>query len=208
MEGVHICFCGLDGSGKTTQAQYLKEYMLEKGRRCEIVHGFKPGKHAESLKEFAKKNGVLFREAYTDTIRSISYLCDMYETYYSRIEPLLREGYMVISDKFVMDSIVNAPLLGANRDMIHDFASVIPTPELYLYMSLEPQEACVRIEKRNAIESGSRKNKRDFMEKSYLLYEKLEDTYDNVVKIDAAKNEMEIRTEIIKKIEEAKVLRL
>lgn len=206
MDGKHICFCGLDGSGKTTQAIYLQQYIIEKGGKSEIIHGFKPGKYNTSLKEYARKNGNLFREAYDDTIRSISYICDMYEVYYEKIEPLLCNGYIVISDKFVMDSLVNAPLLGANEKMLYDFASTIPNPMLYIYMDITPDEAYNRVLKRNAQESGSRKNRKDFMEKSYIVYKELENKYDNVVSINALKDEVEIRTDIINLIEERNII--
>lgn len=198
MLGKHICFCGLDGSGKTTQANYLRDYIIAYGGKCEIVHGFKPGKHNSELKEYAKKNGSSFCEVYTNTIRSVSYMCDMYENYYEKIKPLLENGYIVISDKFVMDSIVNAPLLGANEDLIKDFAGIIPKPDMYIYTSIGPEEAYKRIQKRKLSESESLKNDKNFMKKSYMIYEKLEKLYEKIYIINAEQSEEKVKQDIIK----------
>ena len=130
----------------------------------------------------------------------------MYEVYYEKIEPLLCNGYIVISDKFVMDSLVNAPLLGANEKMLYDFASTIPDPMLYIYMDITPDEAYNRVLKRNTPDSGSRKNRKEFMEKVYIVYKELENKYDNVVSINALKSETEIRTDIINLIEERNII--
>ena len=40
-EGLFITLEGIDGVGKSTQAQLLVEYFTEKG--CDVVHTFEPG---------------------------------------------------------------------------------------------------------------------------------------------------------------------
>lgn len=198
MIGKHICFCGLDGAGKTTQAKYLKQYYEGIKQECEIIHGFKPGKNNEALKIYAKKNGDKFREAYPATIRSISYLCDIHENYFDKIFPKLQSGCNVISDKYVMDSIVNAPLLGANAKIIEDFATVIPNPDIYICLLVEPEEAYHRTKLRGGQDSESKKNSLDFMRHTYQIYKGLEDKYSNVVCVDGIDDEKKVSIKIIK----------
>lgn len=198
MKGKHICFCGLDGAGKTTQANYLKQYYQNIKQECEIIHGFKPGKYNQSLKEYAKKNGNKFTEAYPATIRSISYLCDIHEIYFNKIFPILQEGCNVISDKYVMDSIVNAPLLEANPKIIEDFASVIPDPDIYICLLVEPEDAYRRMKLRGGQNSESKKNNLDFMKHTYQIYKGLEHKYSNVVCVDGGDDEKKVSMKIIK----------
>ena len=197
MTGKHICFCGLDGAGKTTQAKYLKQYYESIKQECEIIHGFKPGKYNEALKTYAKKNGDKFREAYPATIRSISYLCDMHENYYDKIFAKLQVGCNVISDKYVMDSVVNAPLLEANPKIIEDFAAVIPNPDIYICLLVEPEEAYRRMKLRGGQDSESKKNSLDFMRHTYQIYKGLENKYLNLVCVDGMDDEKKVSTSII-----------
>lgn len=198
MLGKHICFCGLAGAGKTTQAKYLKRYYDDAKKECQIIHGFKSGKYNEALKIYAKRNGDKFKEAYPGTIRSISYLCDIHENNFDKIFSKLQAGCSVISDKYVMDSIVIAPLLEANAKIIEDFAAIIPKPDIYICLLVEPEEAYRRMKLRGGQENESKKNSLDFMRHTYQIYRGLEDKYSNVVCVDGIDDEKTVSINIIK----------
>lgn len=50
-KGFFIEMCGLDGSGKTTHANFLKNNLELLGYKVSIVHAFKPNRYSGEVKK-------------------------------------------------------------------------------------------------------------------------------------------------------------
>lgn len=96
-----ITFEGTDGTGKTTQIQYLKEYFEAQGR--EVVITREPGGTpvAEKIRQMLlDKNNVM-----DDIAEAYLYAAARAEHVQSVVLPALRAGKVVLCDRFVDSSV-------------------------------------------------------------------------------------------------------
>lgn len=146
MKGKFISFCGLDGSGKTTQGKLLKSYIESNlGIKVTILPGYKPSNHVNNLKDVADKLGENYQEIFTCDNLSLSLLCDLWENTFNIILPALNRGEVVITERYWESSIIYAPILGANKQFIEGIVSLFPTPDMFIYLDVSPEMAHVRV---------------------------------------------------------------
>lgn len=206
--GKFICFCGLDACGKSTQAKYLMDYFLEYGVKSQVVHGFKNGRHSEKLKEQVGILNGVFHNSYTPEMRSLSYVCDIMEKYIDVIKPLIDNGVYVISDKYKVESLVYAPLFDCRKELIYPFINIIPNPDIYIYLSIEPQISYQRLLKRVCVTGETLSPKDDIkcMIKSKTRFDEFYNNNDNCFLIDANNDEKDIHDNILRLLYEKKIL--
>lgn len=102
-KGLFITFEGLDGSGKTTQMDLLSDYL--KNRGFDVVTTIEPG----GTKIGQKIRKILLDEENMDMshkTETFLFLASRAELVSKVIEPALREGKIVISDRFFDSTIV------------------------------------------------------------------------------------------------------
>lgn len=197
-KGLFICFCGIDGSGKSTQAEILKKNLLEYGCGDVIhVHGIKPGKHSNSLKTISTQLKLNFTEVYTPEIRSVSFLIDLWETYNNKIKNE-RLKSIVICEKYTIDSLAFAPLLGCNERFINDFVNLIPKPDVYIYLDVSPSVAVERLKGRGDYYSNKKHDVNYLINASERYNELINSSIQNVIIIEAESKE-ELVAEKVKK---------
>ena len=103
MSGLFITLEGTDGSGKTTQINRLKEYFSEKGYR--VVCTREPGGTpiGEKIREIIidKNNSEM-----ANITEALLYAAARAQLVNEVIEPVLKDGGVVISDRFLDSSLV------------------------------------------------------------------------------------------------------
>lgn len=124
-KGTLICFTGIDGSGKTTQAQALTETMKERGIMSQYVWVKFTPRITEHMMRILKR--LLFRKkdeftdysGYLDARRRLFknrllftfYHCLMLVDYYLqillRIRVPLMKGKVVVCDRYIYDTVVD-----------------------------------------------------------------------------------------------------
>lgn len=143
--GLFISFEGPDGSGKSTQIEYLKTYFRE--RRIDCVFTREPG---------GTEIGEKLREVILD--KSNNEMCDMTETLLyaaSRaqhvcqlIGPALKEGKIVVCDRFMDSSIAYQGYgrqLGDKVRVINEYAVMGIIPDLTFLLEIDPKVGKGRI---------------------------------------------------------------
>ena len=148
-----ITFEGIDGSGKTTQAKELLEYLKKRSIRAHLFR--EPGGTplAERLREVilsidmdAKSELFIFEAARADLVAR-------------RIKPLIREGETVILDRFT-DSTLAYQGYGRGLDLsliraLNEFSCGGIKPDITFLLDIEPSRALERLgEKTRFEESG------------------------------------------------------
>lgn len=145
--GKLITFCGIDGSGKTTMIGLLEKYLLSKGYKCVLVK--QPSSEI--------RRNYLFRasidQPYSTNIdyRAVSMLCAADKLQHSAkvIEPLLKDGYIVISDRYIYSSLANLMAYGFNNESwIYEISRYIVRPDAAFFLSVPTETAVERIHKR------------------------------------------------------------
>ena len=103
MSGLFITLEGTDGSGKTTQINRLKEYFSERGYR--VVCTREPGGTpiGEKIREIIidKNNSEM-----ANITEALLYAAARAQLVNEVIEPVLKDGGVVISDRFLDSSLV------------------------------------------------------------------------------------------------------
>ena len=146
-EGKLIAFCGLDGCGKTTQIKRLVQWLEERGYKVYLV---------KQLIDFELESKIL--TTYMDSTdhddyddRAVSLLCvsDRVEQSNRVISQKLKEGYIVISDRYYYSCLANLIARGFKEDMyIYEIAKSIRKPDISFFLNVPVEDADSRVRER------------------------------------------------------------
>lgn len=199
-KGYFITFEGPDGAGKSTQIDYLKEYLDEKG--YESLFTREPGgtRLSEKIREMLldKENTDM-----TSRAEAFLYAASRAQLVEEVIEPALEQGKIVVSDRYIDSSIAYQ---GFGRDLgpkiaeINKFGVKGLEPDLTFLLMLDPEDSRSRLNEDNLdrLESEDIEFKKKVLEGFVSVSE--EYRFRTKV-IDASLPKEEIRDEIIKTIE-------
>ncbi len=145
--GIFISIEGLDGSGKSTQIKLMEDFFKE--RNFKVLFTREPGgtKIGEKLRDIILDND--HREmAYTT--EALLYAASRGQHVKEVILPALKEGKVVLTDRFVDSSIAyqgGGRGLGEERVReINDFATLGLEPDLTIFFDIAPKLTLKRIE--------------------------------------------------------------
>ena len=213
-----ISFEGGEGTGKTTQAQLLRDRLTEQGYKCLLVH--EPGGTvlAERLRplikgEITMSHGAelfLFSAARAELVSTV-------------IKPSLKAGIIVVTDRYV-DSTTAYQGYGRRLSLEHvqainALATQQVMPDLTLFLLVEPEDALKRLSPiqvrlsldESASEIGGRQDDEDqrkFEEETTEFHKRIQQGYlklakeepDRWVIVDASRSKEEIRETIWEKV--------
>ena len=145
MRGKIITFEGCDGAGKSTQLRLLSDYLTKQN----IPHIFtrEPGggKISEAIREILL-NGKNMEM--TDECEALLYAASRVQHLSDRVEPALKEGKLVICDRYVDSSLAYQAYARGLGDafvrQINDFALKNYLPDVTMFIDLSPEDAFKR----------------------------------------------------------------
>ncbi len=198
MEGRFITIEGTDGGGKSTQIEKLVEYLKSMGR--EVVVTREPGgtNISEKLREILldAKNSEM-----TDITEALLYAASRAQHVEEKILPAVKEGKIVICDRFLDSSIVyQGYARGLDIEMIktiNSFALSKIKPDITLFFDIRPEIGILR--KKNMHElDRMEQEKIDFHNKVYNGYKALlNENPERIKRIDAEKTIDEVYKQVI-----------
>lgn len=161
-KGKFIVICGLEGSGKGTQINLIKEHF--KGNN-NVIFTREPGgtNIAEKIRD------IILNEDIDPLTEAYLFAAARREHIIKKIKPSLEEGKTIICDRFVYSSLVYQGLgrnLGINfidrlnKPVIEGFY-----PDKIIYLDLEPEIGLERIKKNNREINRLDNEKLDFYKK-------------------------------------------
>lgn len=189
MSGIFITLEGPDGSGKSTITEFIVEYL--KDLNIDFIVTREPG--GTSIGEDIR-NIILDKKNINMSPRTeaLLYAASRSQHVYEKIRPALEEGKVVLSERFVLSSLVYQ---GIGRELgvldvkaINDFAIEGVNPDLTLFFDIDPVKALSRKTGEN---SGDRLEMEgvNFHREVYNGYLKLISMYpENIKVIDASKS--------------------
>lgn len=194
-QGLFITFEGPDGSGKTTQIQKLKKYLLDKG--IDAVLTREPGGTyiGEKIREIILDPKHQEMAYLTE---SLLYAASRAQHVSQVIMPALKAGKTVICDRFMDSSIAYQGYgrkLGEKVRIINEIAVEGLVPDLTFLLLINPKEGKDRI-------SVDALDRLEMEELNYHLdvyagYMKLAEKYkDRILMVDGARKIEEITEEI------------
>jgi dTMP kinase len=196
---VLISFEGIDGCGKSTQIDLLKEH-FEKSEKDYYVFR-EPGGTELSEKI---RNLLLHEDGEMNPVTELLLFSAARSQLISeKVTPLLSSGKIVILDRFY-DSTTAYQGYGRESAELHqienlnELASLGTVPDLTFYLKIDPGEAALRTAggKKDRMESSGL----DFFSKVAAGYDLLSDREERFVVLDASLDPIEIHKLVVERI--------
>ena len=196
-QGFFITLEGTDGAGKSTQMKYLKEFFQDRG--YSVVLTREPGGTiiSEKIRELILDNA---HEEMHEKSEALLYAAARAQHVEEVILPALKQGKVVLCDRFVDSSIVyqgKARSLGMDKvQAINEFATGGLSPNLTLWFDLPVEEGLKRVSSGGEADRLE-KEALQFHQRVYEGYRELQQREPHRIKaIDGSKSIDEIRREI------------
>jgi len=187
-KGILIVFEGIDGSGKSTQAEILLERLQEEDFDAVYFREPSKGKWGRRIKKKALHSDSLSPEEELDLFQK-----DRRENVEKNLKPALKKKRVVILDRYYYSTIAYQGAKGIDEKLIRRMnEEFVVEPDLVFIFDIDPQKGLERIENR-------KKKDRLFEHEDYLV--KVREIFrsfkgEKFVHIDALKSKEEIRKEI------------
>jgi dTMP kinase len=124
---------GIDGSGKSTQLDLLKKWLISSGY-CVAFSEWNSSAVVRTTTRRGKKKQLL-----TPTTFSLIHAVDFAHRLQQQIIPALKAGAIVLADRYIYTAFARDAARGVDPQWVHDMYSfaVIPTVALYFRVPLE-----------------------------------------------------------------------
>ena len=170
MSGKFIVFEGIDGSGKSTQAELLKEYLESKGLKVWLTKEPTDGQTGQLLQRIQSGEFKEFFKDPEDFRRFMTYLYAADRTgHYQQIKEHLDNDEWVICDRYKYSTYAyNFSYFDLSYSVYMDF----PDPDLPIFVDIPLEDALSRI--------NSRGKEKEIFEKADYLSNVI-DRYDRLI---------------------------
>ena len=161
MTGLLIAFEGLDQSGKQTQAERVREFVIERGRDCRLL----------SFPDYETAIGAEIGKAlhgereYGPDVMQLMYVANRYECR-AAMAGWLQEGLVLVSDRYLASSIAYGEAQGLDPEWLRDMQRFLPKPDLTILLDIAPETAVQR-----------KATGRDRYERDLALLSRVRDSY-------------------------------
>lgn len=162
-KGMLVTFCGLDGCGKSTMIELLKEKLKLEGESISLTK--QPTSAVRRSKIFRNYMDSEDHRAYEYRALSLMAASDRIQHSNKEIIPKLSEGKIVISDRYIYSCLANLRARGYEKDKwIYEISENIPKPDIAFFLDLPVELAVRRVRSRE-----DEKNRYIDMELQYRL---------------------------------------
>jgi dTMP kinase len=192
-DGVFVVFEGIDGSGTTTQAELYASHLRQKKRLVHVTREPSGGPVGLLLRLILKRRVSLPSGNQAETM-ALLFAADRLDHVETEVLPLLREGYVVVSDRYDLSSILyQAVMAGIEPAPGNDVVAWIRTlnrnarrPDVTVVVDVTPEVA----EARRRVRGGAVElfEEADLQARLARAYLRAEDVVpgDRVVHVDGA----------------------
>jgi dTMP kinase len=145
-KGILIVIEGLDGSGKTTQADILSKKLSE---NYKVLCTAEPsqGKIGSFI-----RNGCLYEEKrLPKEAETLLFAADRIEHMQNEIAPALAEDKMVICDRYIYSSLAYQGSTGLSLDWIKTINARALQPDLSIFIDVHPEQVLERLQRKKSV---------------------------------------------------------
>lgn len=138
---------GLDGAGTTTHAGHLREWLAAAGYRVHLTQEPSRGPIGSTLRLFLSKRLALpartrSSEHLAPAILALLFAADRLDHVATEVTPLVEEGWIVLSDRYVLSSLAYQSL-GCDPGFVAAINALAPRPDLTIWLDV-PARVCRR----------------------------------------------------------------
>ncbi|MDM7273516.1 dTMP kinase [Sulfurihydrogenibium azorense] len=203
--GVFITFEGIEGSGKSTQAKRLYEYLINIGIKAYLTR--EPGGTSigKKIREILLSH---WEENFPFIAELLLYQADRNIHVNNIIKPLLQQDYIVISDRFYDSTTAYQHYARGIDYSIVDYLNKLATegikPHITFLLDLPVQEAFKRLNREKDRLESEGLNFHQKVREGFLKIADMEK--DRVIVLDGLKSPDEIFNQILNILKERKIL--
>ena len=145
-KGVFICIEGLDGCGKTTQAKLLAKKLAQS---YNSVYTSEPSRG--NIGTFIRKRCLYGEKRLSTIVEALLFAADRFEHVENEIRPALREGRLVISDRYVYSSLAYQGASGLSLEWIRTVNEHALKPDLAVFIDVKLETVMNRLKSKRSV---------------------------------------------------------
>jgi dTMP kinase len=193
-EGIFIAMEGLDGSGQSTQAEKLAQFLREEG--IPVKEEKEPTDNLVGGLIRGQLSGAWDSEP---ECLQLLFAADRSHHLETEILPALQEGYVVIVDRYMFSSLAYGAM-DLELDWLQEINKLFPVPDITFFIDVPP-DTCLERMQRNRF-SLELFEKRQLLKQVAAKYEEIIPQYDSIHRIDADKSIERVHYAILSELKE------
>ena len=146
-QGFFICIEGLDASGKTTQARRLVRSLRQRG--FEAIYTTEPS--SGEIGRFIRARILHRRKRVPSVLEALLFAVDRIDHVERRIKPALKEGKVVVCDRYMFSSMAYQGATGLDMKWIEEINRSALPPDLAIYLDVPPEVVVKRMKRKRSV---------------------------------------------------------
>lgn len=189
--GLLVAFEGVDGAGKTTQAERLRDRLTATGVEVILTKEPTDSEYGRRIRQIAREG----REGISAEQELDLFLKDRELDVTRTIAPMLERGGIVLMDRYYFSNIAYQGALGLDPRHIQEVNEQrFPTPDLTLLFVIPPEASTRRIHEGREGGTNLGYEKLDFLQRVEAVYEAIRSP--GLLRIDATRSMEEVEKAI------------
>ncbi len=177
-EGILIAIDGIDGAGKTTQCNLLKEWLNSQGFCAFVIK--EPSKNSKYSKQIKirSQHHRIFDFSNSPEAELNLFIEDRRENVKKNIKPKLEKNKIIIMDRYYFSTIAYQSVLGIDPEKIRKInEEFAPIPDLTIIIDVPPKVGIQRINGRG--DTCNSFEKKEYLEKVREVFLQMKE-YQNI----------------------------
>jgi dTMP kinase len=146
-KGKFVCVEGVDGSGKTTQVKRLVKDLRSRGYDAVYTTEPSDGKIGTLIRDLVLSR----KDRISVALEALLFAADRVDHVQTEVEPLLRQGKIVVCDRYVCSSLAYQGAAGLNLDWMDCVNQFALKPELTLFIDVPPEVGLSRLRRKKSV---------------------------------------------------------
>lgn len=193
--GKFIVIEGLDGSGKSSQVEFLVKFLKERGK--DVVLTKEPTMDSEAGKKIKQ---ALKKEIIIDPLELQKlYVQDRKEHLENKVIPALKEGKFAVSSRYYFSTFAYGYADGLDVNLLIKLNENFLLPDLTIIIGVLPENCIKRIENRG--EPKEYFEKLEKLKKVNEFYKKIPNMFKNIVMVNGEKTIQKVFDNVKKEVE-------
>jgi len=145
--GKFVCIEGVDGSGKTTQAKRLVRNLRSKGYDAVYTTEPSAGKIGTLIRSFV----LSCKSRVPIALEALLFAADRVDHVQTDVEPSLKQGKIVVCDRYVCSSLAYQGAAGLDLDWMDCVNRFALKPDLTLFLDVLPEVGLKRLKRKKSV---------------------------------------------------------
>ncbi len=138
-----IVFEGPDCVGKSTIIRRLSEKLRDEGFKVITTSEPTNSKIGQLIRDWLLKNMINPPHIY-----ALLFTADRYYHYYNEIKMKLKEGYIVLQERYKLSTIVYQSMMGLEIEWLEELNKYLPEPDITIILDAKPETILQRLRSR------------------------------------------------------------